>query len=378
MTCAEARIAIDARLDGELGPDEAPALEAHLAGCAACAREVEERRLFSDGVARSFRAALDGIEPGRGEHARAAERMAGALRRRSALPARAAAAAVLVVAAGVVLWALSAGPSSEQLALAEQLRDTRARQAAIGKLQDETAADLAFLRKTLEAEPRQDPPALVMNVAISDIERKLSAAPPPPAPAAANVRRVSISATVNGSIVELVQTGDGRVRVTLPNRTIEAASMSELLRRHPDVCGTYAIEGSEGKVRVGESVAVVDLPARLDLIGRTGSWDEDVQWEAWRDWMKGRWNPAEMERRMKEMQDRYRRAYQSAPVPAVTVDLESVLKDVRGMGKHEAHEAVKRVQEEMKALEKRFQEMHELRGRALGLRVFAEDVKKEK
>jgi hypothetical protein len=62
----------------------------------------------------------------------------------------------------------------------------------------------------------------------------------------------------------------------------------------------------------------------------------------------------------------------------VTVDLESVLKDVRGMGKHEAHEAVKRVQEEMKALEKRFQEMHELRGRARGLRVFAEDVKKEK
>ncbi len=375
MTCAEARMAIDARTDGELGPGEAPALDAHLAGCAACLREADERRLFSAGVAESFRRALDGVESPREERDRLADRLAVASRRRSVLPARIAAAAVLAIAAGVVAWALSAGPSAEQIALAEKLRESRSCEVQIERLQDEAEADLAFARDSLAGLKPDAPPALVLKV----LERQLSSEPPPPAPArTADVRRVAITSTVNGAAVNLVQTGDGRVRVTVPGRTVEAASMTELQKRHPDFCVAWSIEGNEGKVRVGEAAAVVELPVRLDLLFRTGAWDDDLPSEAWRDWMKGRFNPAEMDRRMKEMENRWRRAIDSAPVPAVAIDLESVMKDVRRVGKHEAHEAAKKVEEQMKALEKRLREMREVRGRARGLRVFAEDVKKEK
>jgi hypothetical protein len=378
MTCLEARAAIDARLDGELLPEEAPALEAHLASCAACARESEDRRSFSDAVARSFRAGLEGVESSRDERLRAVERMAAAARRRSLVPGRVAAAAVLAIAVGVVAWALSARPSAEQIALAEKLRATRAREAEIVQLRDETAADLAFLRESLAARKPDDPPALVLNVAVSALERRLEPAAPPPARAASDVRRVSISSTVNGAPVELVQTGDGRVRLTLPGRTIEAASMSELQQKHGDVCAAWSIEGHEGKVRVGESVAVVDLPGRLDLLFRTGGWDDEVQWEAYRDWMKGRVPaPAEMERRMKELQERCRRAAESAALPPVRIDLDAALKDVRAFDPKAMHEAARQVEVRMKALEQRFKEMHELRGRAKGLRVFAEGVKKD-
>jgi hypothetical protein len=329
-------------------------------------------------MAQSFRRAIDGVEPSREARSRLAERLAAASRRRSILPSRIAAAAVLAIAAGVVAWALSARPSAEQLALAEKLREVRSREAQIERLQNEAEPDLVFLREQV-AEKRDDPRVLVVNVGLSSIERQLSAGPQPSAvPRNADVNRVSIVTTVNGAPVQLVQGGDGRVTVTLPSRTVQAASMTELQRRHPDLCSAWAIAGSEGKVRVGEAAAVVELPVRLDLLFRTGSWDEDLPWEAYRDWMKGRFQPQEVERRMKEMQERWRRAAESAPVPAVAIDFESVLKDVRGIGKHEAHEAARKVEEQAKALEKRLREMHELRARARGLRAFVEDVKKEK
>jgi len=377
MTCAEARIAIDARLDGELGPDEGPALEAHLAACADCAREVEDRRAFSASLGGALRRALDGVEAPREERARLVERLAAASRRRAVLPARLAAAAVLAIAAGLVAWALLGGPSAEQLALAEKIRLSRSREVQIERLQDEAQADLAFARESLASLKADDPPALVLNVGVSNLARQLSSGPPPPAPdRGSQIQRVAIATTVNGAAVELVQTGDGRVKVTLPHRTLDAPSMTELQRRHPDVCAKWSIEGNEGKVRVGKEAAVVELPARLDLLFRTGAWDDEVPWDAYRDWMQGRFNPAEMERRMKEMQERWRRAAESATVPVVTVDLEDVMKDVRGIGRQEADEAVKRVEEHMKALERRLKEMRELRGRAKGLRVYAEGVKK--
>ncbi|HET8541301.1 MAG TPA: zf-HC2 domain-containing protein [Anaeromyxobacter sp.] len=40
MTCRDARTLFSARLDGRLGPDEARALDAHLAACAACRGEL--------------------------------------------------------------------------------------------------------------------------------------------------------------------------------------------------------------------------------------------------------------------------------------------------------------------------------------------------
>jgi predicted anti-sigma-YlaC factor YlaD len=59
MTCHEARDATQAALDGRLGEADRPALEAHLAGCAACRAE----RSALDRVAAAFAAAPVEVGP---------------------------------------------------------------------------------------------------------------------------------------------------------------------------------------------------------------------------------------------------------------------------------------------------------------------------
>jgi len=54
VTCDEAIRAIEAMIDREIDDDERMQLEAHLAGCESCRRETEERRAFSDRVARDL------------------------------------------------------------------------------------------------------------------------------------------------------------------------------------------------------------------------------------------------------------------------------------------------------------------------------------
>ena len=45
MNCEEVSTLISAELDGELAPEDRPALEAHLAGCVACRSVLEAFRL---------------------------------------------------------------------------------------------------------------------------------------------------------------------------------------------------------------------------------------------------------------------------------------------------------------------------------------------
>jgi anti-sigma factor RsiW len=52
MGCRDARTLFSGRLDGRLGPEGAAALDAHLAGCAACRRELARW----EGAARALRA----------------------------------------------------------------------------------------------------------------------------------------------------------------------------------------------------------------------------------------------------------------------------------------------------------------------------------
>jgi anti-sigma factor RsiW len=79
VSCRDARALFSARLDGRLGPDDARALDAHLAGCAGCRRELARweavaRALRAAGPApvppflaeRAFRAAIRGEGPAPG------------------------------------------------------------------------------------------------------------------------------------------------------------------------------------------------------------------------------------------------------------------------------------------------------------------------
>jgi hypothetical protein len=151
--------------------------------------------------------------------------------------------------------------------------------------------------------------------------------------------------------------------------------MAELLTRHADVCHRYAIGGSDGFLTVGDSSAGVDWKGRLELLTRTGAWDESLQWEAYRGWLAPRVRDSkEIEQKVKELQGRCRMAGESRTTVAATVDVDALLKNMRVLTRSELRRTQERIDAEMKKLEERLKEAGELRARAKGLRIFSEDI----
>jgi hypothetical protein len=168
---------------------------------------------------------------------------------------------------------------------------------------------------------------------------------------------------------------DGRVRVDLPGGPVQARSMADLLSGHAEVCRRYGIGGSDGLITVGDSTAGADWKGRLDLLSRTGSWDENLQREAYRGWLAPRLRDArEIERKVKDLQERCRAAGESRAAAAAAVDVDAILKQVQALPRAELRRTQERVDAEMKKLEERLKEAAELRLHAKGLRIFAEDV----
>jgi hypothetical protein len=417
MNCSDARPLLDALADGELDDD---ALRAHVDSCPDCARELEARRAFSARLSGAF----EGVEPPAGGRARVSAALAAAGRRSRFLPALAA-AAVAAVTLSLAAWAvIRSKPTAQQLALAESLRLREARQSEAARLAEEAARDLEAARGAVGS--RSDAPAVALAVAVSNLEEGLvpAAAPsdvarlvadtasPDPriaGPARKTLKdlgthrlddlrrassaapaqdrafvlsvirgledrsavRISVQSTVGGATVSLVQRGDGTVRLSIPGGALEARSVTELLRRHPDVCRSYGVEGSEGRVVVGGNAASVDLQGRLDLLFRTGSWDEELQWDVYRSWAGGR---KDVEARVRDLQEQSRREA-ARPVPPAAVDADAILQGVRALSGKEIEAAREKVEKEMKKLEDHLRRMHELRGRAKSLRAFAEETK---
>jgi hypothetical protein len=373
MRCPEIKDLLDPWIDGELGEPERSTFETHVGRCPACARAGDERRALSASLRAAFEKSVDGVEAP--PHGRLTDLLASASRTRLLLPARVAG----VAAAGLILGALAVAfgmqrATPEETALAERLRDREAAGARAKRLRADAENDLAFVRTAVEPERRADPAALAVGVALSTLERRLG--PPGPPPPGAPAPRVAVSNTVEGALVELVQMSDGRVTLTVAGKQVEAPSMGELLRRHGELCRRYAVDGAEGRVRVGENAASVDLKGRLELLWRTGRWDEDVQWEAYRAWMAPRSkDAAEMERGLKELQERCRRAAEAAVPPPVKLELKNALKTVKGLSRPELDDLRRGLEAELRRLEAELRDLEELRGRAKGLRAFAEGVK---
>jgi hypothetical protein len=374
MRCPEANGILDDWIDGELDELASRELETHLSRCAACRRAADGRRGTSESLRRAFVASVEGVEPPAAVREQLPARLAAVSRLRLVLPARIAAAA----AAGLILGALAVAlgfqrATPEETALAETLRDHAAADARAKSLREDASSDLEFVRTRIER--REDPAAMAAGVALSSLERRIVPPGPPPAAVAAKPR-LSVAGTVNGDAVELVQMTDGRVRLTVGALKVEAPSMAELLKRHAELCRRYAVEGSEGLVRVGESAASVDLQGRMELLWRTGRWDESVQWEAYRAWMQGRSRGAEeVERAMRDLQERCRRAAQSAIPPLPPIDLQGLLRDVKGLSREQMQETRNRIEAELRRLQQELRDLEELRGRAKGLRTFAEGLK---
>jgi hypothetical protein len=436
MSCAEIRTALDALADGELDAAEERAARTHLAACAACARELEERRAFSESLGRSLERALDGVESSAADRGRAVGRMAAAARRRAPLLPRVAAVAAVGVAVGLVAWALASRPTPEQRDVARRLGEAEARDLQVRALREQASRELDFVREAVARGPADHPAAVALNVGLSALEDRLepdapraslgqlvadTASPDPACRASAQKalwrlgaesleefgqavlraekadwmfvtrvlndlkgraradasRQVAVSQVVNGESVVVSQGPDGRVRVVLPGRTIETRSMGELLDRHADVCGKYGIRGREGVITVGGSSATLDLEGRLQVLFRTGGWDEDALGEAYRSWAaRGARDAGEVESRLKAMRERWGRA--GGPPAPPPVDVSPILKDVKALTRPELEKIRAELEARMKKLDDDLRHAELLRTRAHVLRTFAEDLRKDR
>src|ERR1043166_7562429 len=356
MKCDDVRPAFDALVDGELAREEERILRGHLAGCPACARDLEERRAFSESLRGAFDRALDAAEPPAGTKERLAEKLHASSGRRLAVPARLAAALAFGIAVGLAAWAIGLSrPTKAQTELAARIGKAAASREEIRQMTQDIAQDLALARKSIPAGDPQDTCAMVFDAGTGVIASRMAPAAPKPAPSpVSRDPKGAISTSVNGIAVSLSQMGDGRVRLVVPGRTVQTRGMNGLLRRHGDLCVQFRVSGRDGSVTVGESTAAVDLPAQLELLRRPACWTPDVQWDAYRVWMSGKTpNAQQIEVRVKALQERCRRAVQEAPIPEVKVDLETILKDVKSLTRRQIEERQAQGEKEAGDLEAR-------------------------
>ena len=433
MTCDEARKEIDALLDGEL---DGTAVRDHVSACPACARVADERRVLSAALSRSFEHALEGVEPAPEDRRRVVERLTAEPARRARFVGALAAAAVIGLAVGLVTTVL-AGPSPEQMALAERMREAEAKGEQIRRVSDAVAGDLEFVDLTFAGRPDTSPAARALCVGLwntsdrlqpggmpADIARLLHRTADPVyrarSVARASLRRLGVGALdtlrravseagrfdrrfvdelvsdlegrvrsgrvskvdisrVGGGVeIRLTQWGDGRVRLVVPDGTFEAANMDELLGDHPGVCRKYAVAGRDGRVSVGGSGAAVDLQDRIRLLFRTGAWDDEIQWDAYRSWIARRVRDArEIERRVREFRDQVVEAARPGALPVVEIDLNSIMESVRELEGDALRRMRERMAERLRGLDARLDELRALHARARGLRLFAERVRNE-
>jgi hypothetical protein len=378
MTCRDVREALDALLDGELEAGEEIEVREHLDWCPSCGLELEDLRDWHGTLADAL--SVEGARPSVAERRRTADAVIAAICRPVVPAPRWAAVLAIGLSVGIVACAVALSrPPREQVArVAERIRERESRGAELRLVSDEIQQDLGRARDVLAERGDDDPAARAIAVASRSIARRLGEeAPVQPAPEDAGVR-VTITQNVGGESVTVTQFNDGRIRVALPDRLIQVRSMQELLSRYGDVCRRHAIAGVDGFLAVGDSAAGADWKGCLDLLGRTGAWDEAAQWDAYRGWLAARSRDArEVERRLQAHQERCRAAA-GKELPAVEpVDVQSILKDVQSLTRSQLRRTQEQVDAEMKRLEAKLREARELRERARGLRIFAEDVSRD-
>jgi len=373
MICRDVREALDALLDGELEAGEEIEVREHLDWCPSCGRELDDLREWHGTLADAL--SSEGARPSVAERRRTADAVIAAIRPPTVLAPRWAAVLAIGLSIGIVACAVALSrPPREQVArVAERIRDRDTRGAELRVVSEEIGRDLDRARDVLAGRGEDDPAARTIAVASRTIARRLgeeASAEPEDAGI-----RVSITRSIDGESVTVTQRNDGRIRVALPDRVIQVRNMQELRSHYGDVCRRYAIAGVDGFLSVGDSAAGADWKGCLDLLGRTGSWDEAAQWDAYRGWVAARARDAkEVERRLQVHQERCRAAAGKALPAAPAVDVQAILKDVQSLTRGQLRRTQEQVDAEMKNLEVKLREARELRERARGLRIFAEDV----
>ena len=436
MKCDDIKRDIDAFVDGELERGREDAVREHLSACEECARLVSERRAFSASLARSFDGAVEGAESSPEARRRLVDRLAGIGRGRSLIVARLAAVVAIGLTIGLVASVFLA-PAPDRGVIAARMSEAERKNKQIERLRLEAVKDLAVVKDTVPEV--QHPAVRAANVYVRNIGDQL--ARPGQAPgdvrrlvretahenfetqsrARAALRRfdaaslgrlrdaaareprydrffvphliadledrarsgkqvkVRVSRVADGRTVVVKQYADGSVWVSVPKRNVRARNMRDLLHRHPQLCREYRISGTDGAVTVGDSTGGVDLKGRLQLHFRTGAFDEEAIGEAYRAWVTGRGGDArEIEKRWREFHDRFRQARRPVRLPQVEVDGDAILREVRKWSDRELRDARSRLENRLKGLDARLEEVQELRSWARALRAYAERLEKEK
>jgi hypothetical protein len=392
MSCRDVREALDALLDGEMDAGEEIDVRDHLDECPACLQELDDLREWHGTLADAL--AVERVRPSPAERRRTSDAVIAAIRRRSIPPSRWAALLAIGLSVGIVASAvaLSRPPRGQVARVAEQIRQRESRDAELRSMSAEIEQDLDGARKVVAGRGADDPAARAVAVGTLNIARRLGSDPLEELRRAPDVARVisdlqripraaecvSITRTLNGATTSVTQMNDGKIRVGVPGFRFEARNMEDLLAGHGELCRSYGIAGCDGFLSVGDSSAGADWKGRLNLLLQTGAWDEGAQWEAYRGWVAAKAPDAkEIERRLKAHQDRCRAAAVKIPAPPVPVDVEAILRDVKALTRAELQRTQERIDSEMKKLDVRLREAGELRARARGLRIFAEDVTRE-
>jgi anti-sigma factor RsiW len=386
MTCREVREALDALLDGELDAGEELTVRDHLDWCDDCAGDLDDLRAWHGQLADAL--AGESVRPTTAERRRTVDAVIAAVRPRTLSTARLAALIAIGLSLGVVAGAVALSrPPGEQVArVVEGIRDRQSRDAELRAVSEEIERDLGEARKAVAARGLQDSAARAVAVGSLNIARQLGADPlvevdklpcPLPRPATPVSECVSITHMVKGATISVTQMTDGRIRVSVPGEMFEVRSMKELLTDHGDLCRRYGIAGWDGFLTVGDSSAGADWKGRLNLLLRTGAWDDQAPWEAYHDWAAAKAADAkEFERRVHSFQEKIRAVPARATAP-VTVDVEAIVRDVRTLTRSELKKTQERIEAERKKLDARLKEAGVLRERARTLRLFAEEVTRE-
>ncbi len=130
MTCTDALLQIDALIDGDL--DDRRDLDAHLAACESCAREIDSRRALSDRLRQDLTAALAGVRPASGEKEQAVRRLMASRSAGFTLFIRAAAVVVIGVSIGFI--AMLGGPRRADAAYVARAAETVATAEALQQM----------------------------------------------------------------------------------------------------------------------------------------------------------------------------------------------------------------------------------------------------
>ncbi len=387
MTCREIREALDALLDGELEAGEELTVRDHLDWCRACSQDYQDLREWHGSLADAL--AGEAPRPTTAERRRTADAVIAAVRPRMIPMSRLAALIAIGLSVGIVASAVAfSRPRRDEVArVVERIRERQSRDAQLRAVSAEIERDLGEARKVIAVRGPDDPAVRSVAVGSLNIARQLGSDPidelrkhgdltpmvlnAPPAPAEC----VSITRTVDGATISVTQRTDGRIRVAVPGYAFEVRSMKELMSDHGELCRRYGISGTDGVLAVGDSAASADWKGRLNLLLRTGAWDEQAQWDAYRDWAAARaGNAKEFERRIHGYQERCREATKTMTAAAPAVNVDAIVREVKTLTRGELKRTQDRIESETRKLEARLLEVRELRDRARGLRLFAEEA----